>query len=171
MLKRMVSFLLVAVFVVSVFVLNVQIDAASTNNNVDVNFVLPIQNNVDSCNTLSSSRIKRDYSSSYVNYKKNASGVTSTGPYEIEVIVYGAAEEDWTYYDCTRYTYDGQPRTKAIVRIYTEGFVRQDVAERFGVGSWGQIYGRMAPNSTSGTAIGCWSVDSVGSGTYYNQLA
>ncbi|MBP3322642.1 MAG: hypothetical protein J6M16_00440 [Clostridia bacterium] len=47
--------------------------------------------------------------------------------------------------------------------------MRQDVYEKYGVGSYAQIYGAMI--SESGIAYGCWSPDSIDYGySYYNYV-
>ena len=77
--------------------------------------------------------------------------------------------------DCTSYVHNSSgavigERTKAVVTKGTVGLVRQDVYEMFGSGAYGQIWGTAASKSYTGTAKGCWSVDSVGSSySYYNN--
>lgn len=145
--------------------------SASAVNNTDVNFSIPIISNVVSPNTLTAARVKQDSSSSYIDYTKLSNDTTNaSGPYQFKAFIFGSSRSNGTYVDCSSYTWNGLERTPAIVTRGTRGLIRQDVYEKFGYGAYGQIYGTKAPSSTTGTAKGCWSVDSVGSYQYYNHV-
>ena len=164
--KRFFAIFLAAVMMVCTFAVSV-----SAANNTDVDFEIPIVNDYsNAANRISAQRLKEDASASYVNYTTTTSGASATGPYKVEAKIFGANSWGGTYVDCSSYTWDGIPRSKAIVTKGTKGFVRQDIYEKFGSGAYGQIWGHKASTSTTGTPRGCWSVDSVGSYSYYNDI-
>lgn len=100
----------------------------------------------------------------------SASAVNNTEPYQFEARIYVSSKQTGSYVDCSSYTWDGYARSKAIVTRGSRGLIRQDIYEIFGYGAYGQIWGTKAPNGTTGTAKGCWSVDSVGTYNYYNHV-
>ena len=166
--KRTLTMCLACVLLVSAIAI-----PASAVNNVDTNFTIPATStSMISKSTELAQRQKQDSSSSYINYDTRSSGIAATGPYQFEAFIYGANTRNGVYIDCSSYTYNGLPRTKCIVTRGTVGLVRQDIWEIFyngdGVYPYGQIYGRRSGDS--GYARGCWSVDSVGSYDYYNDL-
>ena len=145
---------------------------ASAANTYDENFVIIIATAVVNMNSGIAARVKQDYSASYVNYLTDKDGNDASGPYRFEVQIWGGETKNGPFYDCSSYTYNGIARTKAIVEMGSYGLVRNDVAERYGVGSYGQIYGKKYEYGTTGTARGCWSVDSINYGyDYYNDIA
>lgn len=143
---------------------------ASAANNTDTNFTCTIASGIRYANTETAQRLKQDSSSSYINYSTRVNGTAASGPYQFEAIIYGADSYYSTFVDCSSFTNSGKPRSKAIVTRGSKGLVRQDVYEKFGSGAYGQIWGTKAPSGTTGTAKGCWSVDSVGSYPYYNYV-
>lgn len=166
-LKRFLVLLLAVVLVVGATTI-----PASAVNNTDVEFriIIPVAG-VNASNGIAA-RVKEDYSASYVNYKKCLDGTDAYGPLYIEIQIWGGDTQKGPFYDCSSYTYNGLPRTKAIVTLGSYGLVRNDVAERFGLDSYGQIYGKKTDNGATGWAYGHWSVDSINYGyNYYNDLA
>lgn len=164
--KRMLAICLACVLLVCAMAL-----PASAKNNTDTNFtVRATSTSVRYANSETAQRLKEDDSSSYINYSTRVGGGAATGPYQFEAFIYGANTRNGSYVDCSSYTYDGYARSKCIVTRGSVGLVRQDVYEKFGSGSYGQIWGKMAPSGTSGYAKGCWSVDSLGSYPYYNYV-
>lgn len=165
-IKKMIVTAMAMVMLMSLFAM-----PASAGNNTDSNFEITISSGTINGSVLEAARIKMDSTASYVNYTTTKNGAASTGPVRFEAFIYGCPIIDGDYVDCSSYTWNGLPRTKAIVAKGTKGFIRQDVYEKFGYGSYGIIGGTKASSSTTGTAKGCWSVDSVGSYPYYNALA
>lgn len=153
---------------IAVVMLLTSVIPASANNNTDVNFATVVENGWRHESSDAAQRLKTDDSASYVNYSTRVNGSGATGPHQFEAIIYGCRAYAGTYVDCTSYTWDGLPRTKAIVTKGSVGLVRQDIYEKFGSGAYGQIWGGYS--GYTGTAKGCWSVDSVGSYPYYNKL-
>ncbi|MBP3324528.1 MAG: hypothetical protein J6M16_10065 [Clostridia bacterium] len=163
--KRFLALLLAVMFIVGV----TSIPAGAVNNE-DEDFYIHIYYGTINTSTGIPARVKEDYSASYVNYRNKLDGTDASGPYRFEVQIWGGYTVNGSFYDCSSYTYTGQARTKAIVTMGTVGLVRNDVAERFGVGKYGQIYGKMVDGGATGYAQGYWSVDSIGSYNYYNQV-
>ncbi|MDD5796500.1 MAG: hypothetical protein PUD24_06165 [Oscillospiraceae bacterium] len=148
---------------------------ASAANNTDTNFSISITStSVTSSNSATARRLKTDTSSSYINYTKLADKTTSaSGPYKFIAKIYGSATSSSAMVDCTSYVHNSSGtvigyRSDAVVTKGSVGLIRQDVYEMFGSGAYGQIWGRAYSSSYTGTAKGCWSVDSVGSYSYYN---
>ncbi|MBE6731985.1 MAG: hypothetical protein E7564_09875 [Ruminococcaceae bacterium] len=165
MKKRILALLLAVMFIVGATSI-----PASAANTEDENFNIHIYYGTTNTSTGIPARVKKDYSASYVNYTTTKNGTDASGPYRFEAIIYGSDYETYGFVDCSSYTYNGIARTKAIITMGTVGLVRNDVAERFGVDSYGQIYGKMVDGGSTGYANGCWSVDSINYGyNYYNQ--
>lgn len=148
---------------------------ASAANNTDVNFnVRATSTTTRYANTETGQRQKQDSSSSYINYSTRTNGSAATGPYQFEAFIYGANTSGSSYVDCSSYTNNGYARSKSIVTRGSVGLIRQDVWEKFysndGIYPYGQIWGQMTSSGVSGYARGCWSVDSVGTYSYYNYL-
>lgn len=169
-MKKIISIIFGLIIISTMFVLPV-----SANNHTDVNFSIPITSTATTIANNIARREKMDSSSSYVNYTNLANGTTAaSGPYKFVVKIYGSASSGSSMVDCTSYVHNSSgavigERTKAVVTKGTVGLVRQDVYEMFGSGAYGQIWGTAASKSYTGTAKGCWSVDSVGSSySYYN---
>lgn len=105
-------------------------------------------------------RLKKNTSSTYVNYKTKASGASATGPNKFRAFVYGGTGS--TFVDCSSYTLSGKLRPKAIIRKGTKGYILQTVYERFKGNS--KIYAELRGMSVDNDydyAEGCWSPDSV----------
>lgn len=169
-MKRSISLIVCITALIAVFAI-----PASANNNTDVDFNIPITSTaITTSSTTNARRVKRDTSATYINYTKMANGTTAaTGPYKFVAVIFGSYTYGGTYVDCTSYVHNSSGtvigyRTPAVVTKNTVGFVHQDVCEIYGNNSYGRIYGRAYSNSYTGTAKGCWSVDSVGSYSYYN---
>lgn len=161
--KKILIFLLTLVAMLSVFAVS-----ASANNHTDVDFILYAFTNPEP-NTYTAARLKKDTSSSYVNYTTNSRGYAASGPYKFEAFIYGSSNGS-TFVDCSSYTYNNRPRSRAIITKGTKGFIRQDVYERFGYNSYAQIWAKQESQANRGTAMGCWSADSVGTYNHYNHV-
>ena len=141
---------------------------ASANNHTDVDFILYAFTDPQP-NTYTAARLKKDSSSSYINYTTDSYGFAVRGPYKFEAFIYGSPSGS-SFVDCSSYTYDNRPRSRAIITKGTKGFIKQDVYERFGYNSYAQIWSKQESQANRGTAHGCWSADSVGSYGYYNHV-
>lgn len=145
------------------------VGAISVNaaNASDANFSISISGTNPTPNTYAK-RLKVDSSSSYVNYTTLADHTTSaTGPYAFKCYIYGADNSTDPLVDMSSYTASGTARPEAVVRKGTKGYIYQRVNEFFGSGAYAQVYGSKYSTYT-GTAKGCWSPDSSGTGTVYN---
>lgn len=143
--------------------------SASASNNTDVNFSVPATSTtVRYANNESAQRMKKNTSGCYVNYTTRVGGAAASGPYQFQAFIYGADSYYGQFVDCSSYTVTGASLPKAIVTRGSVGLIHQKVYEVFGEGSYGQIWGCRVSGYASSTAKGCWSVDSVGSYTYYN---
>ena len=167
-MKKLISIVLCFLLITVIFVL-----PASANNHTDANFEISITSTSTTRSNVYVRRAKLDNSSTYVNYTKLKDGITNaSGPYKFVAVIYGSATTSSSLVDCTSYVHNSSGtvvgyRTPAVVTRGTVGLIRQDVYEMFGYNSYGQIFGRAYSNSYTGTARGCWSVDSVGSSYNY----
>ena len=142
--------------------------SAASNNCKDVNFTIKLQDSNIHASTETYARVKKDSSSSYINYTTRIDKTAASGPYQFEAIIYGSKTAYGTYVDCTSFKLNGERRRKAIVTRGSRGLFYQTVYENFGLDSYGQIWGRRFNSSNSGIARGSWSVDSAGNYPHYN---
>ena len=140
-------------------------------NTDDTNFEIHMSSPGAVASQTYAARKKTDSSSTYINYYTRASGSAASGPYQFEAQIWGYYYNTLSNFtDCSSTVYGtNQSRSKAIITRGTYGLMRQDVYEKYGVGSYAQIYGAMI--SESGIAYGCWSPDSIDYGySYYNYV-
>lgn len=162
-IKKVVASLM-AIASLSTCAMGITASAAETN---DTNFSISIQSNIISPSS-SSRRLKTNDTSTYVNYKTLANHSTSaSGPYKFRCYVYGSDTSTSQLIDLSSYDLNGNARPQAIVTRGTTGYMYQLINETFGPNAYAQLYGSKY-SSYTGTAKGCWSSDSVGSGTIYN---
>ena len=163
MKKRFLALLLAVMLLVSTFAFTAS--ASSEDGNYEIHVFTP---NAVASNTYAA-RIKQNTTSSYISYKNRVGGGAASGPNQYEAQIWGSELQNTGFVDCSSYTEYGVARTKAIITLGTEGLMRQDVFERFGSGSYAQIYGAMI--SETGIALGCWSADSIDYGyNHYNRI-
>ena len=142
-------------------------DSASAANITDANFNITIQSGLKSANAYSR-RLKENDSSTYVNYATRADHTTpASGPYKFKCYVYGSDTSTSGLVDLSSYDQYGNARPDAVVTRGSIGYIYQLIHETFGDNAYAQLYGGQYQSYT-GTAKGCWSSDSVGSGIVYN---
>ena len=111
---------------------------------------------------------KENDSSTYVNYATRADHTTpASGPYKFKCYVYGSDTSTSGLVDLSSYDQYGNARPDAVVTRGSIGYIYQLIHETFGDNAYAQLYGGQYQSYT-GTAKGCWSSDSVGSGIVYN---
>lgn len=141
---------------VSISTISAPVNAANTTNK---NFGLWLVTD-RIMSTEQKARLKKNTSSTYVNYKSKVSGESAKGPNKFRAFVYGGTGT--TLIDCSSYTLSGKARPKAIVRKGTKGYILQTVYEKFKGNS--KIYAELRGiniGNDYGYAEGCWSPDSV----------
>ena len=141
--------------------------SASAANITDADFSITIQSGYRIANS-NARRLKTNASSTYVNYATLSDYVTpASGPYKFKCYVYGSNTSTSALVDLSSYDQNGNARPEAVVTRGSIGYMYQLINETFGANAYAQLYGGKYQNY-SGTAKGCWSSDSVGSGYVYN---
>lgn len=163
-IKKIVAAIMAAATLATSAVCNI---SASAANITDANFNITVQSGMKTSNS-NSRRLKTNASSTYVNYAKRADHTTSSsGPYKFKCYVYGSDTSTSALVDLSSYDSHGNARPDAVVTRGSTGYIYQLINETFGANAYAQLYGSKYQNYT-GTARGCWSSDSVGSGYIYN---
>lgn len=164
-LKRIAAIAL-ATMTMAVGVMSISASAANTT---DENFSISITSTSTKRSNSASRRLKTNSTSTFVNYKTLKDGSTSaSGPYKFVAYVYGSDTSSSALVDLSSYDSSGNARKKAVVTKGTKGFIKQLVNETFGSNAYAQLYGSQYSGSTTGTAKGCWSPDSVADSSAVN---
>ena len=159
-IKKIVAAIMAAATLATSAVCNI---SASAANITDANFNITVQSGMKTSNS-NSRRLKTNASSTYVNYAKR--DLCPTGRFG-RGYVYGSDTATSALVDLSSYDSHGNARPDAVVTRGSTGYIYQLINETFGANAYAQLYGSKYQNYT-GTARGCWSSDSVGSGYIYN---